>query len=358
MKHPAPIIDLDLALQGGGSHGAFTWGVLDRLLSEPKLRIVAASGTSAGAVNAAALAAGLAENGPAGAQHKLKAIWEDIARVGALPGVYKGLPSVLADWMTPWAEPLQTWALNMQQWLGPWLAQPFSPYQLNPLNINPLRDVLLRHIDFAHIRSSPDLRLFISATQVRTGQLRIFRQHEVNVDVVMASACLPLLFQAVHIEGEAYWDGGFAGNPSLMPLLAESPAQDLMLVQINPKLRERVPMSTGDIVDRMNEVSFNASLLKELRSLALMKQLLQEEGRPTARYKHELFRRIDGLRVHRIDGEGGLNQLQASSKMDTRETFLKRLHDLGEHAADRWLHSHAKDLGVRSTLDLQEEFLE
>lgn len=197
-----------------------------------------------------------------------------------------------------------------------------------------------------------------SATHVKSGRLRIICQHELNADVVLASTCLPLLFQAVEINGEAYWDGGFAGNPSLLPLITESPDDDLLLVQINPRLRESVPMTARDILDRMNEVTFNTSLLKELRSIALLKQLIEAEGRPGHHYREPTFQRLEALRVHRIDGGGLLAELGASSKTDTRRNFLSHLHGLGRDAAERWLHAHGSDLGHRSTVDLSQEFLE
>jgi NTE family protein len=329
---------IDLALQGGGSHGAFTWGVLDRLLQEPGLVLAGISGTSAGAMNAVALAAGLMADGRAGARNALRRLWGGVAEMGV------------------WSAPLHAWNELWGSWWGQTLGQTFSPYQLNPLNLNPLRQLLERTIDFDAVRRCDKLRLFVAATHVRSGRLRIFRQAELSADVVLASACLPLLFRAVEIEGESYWDGGFAGNPSLLPLIIESPADDLLLVQINPRLRETVPTSARDILDRMNEVTFNTSLLKELRSIALLKQLIDSEGRPGQHYREPVFQRVDALRLHRIDGEERLSGLGASSKTDTRASFLHRLHDIGHEAADHWLAQHRCDLGQRSTVDLSQEF--
>ena len=261
-------------------------------------------------------------------------------------------------WADLWTLPAQTWAGAAQRWWSESIGRNFSPYQLNPLNLNPLRDMLVQTIDFDRVRRCDKLKLFISATHVKTGRLRIFRQHELTAEVVLASACLPLLFQAVEIDGEAYWDGGFAGNPSLLPLITESPADDLLLVQINPHLRESVPTTAGDILDRMNEVTFNTSLLKELRSIALLKKLIEAEGRPGHHYREPTFQRVEALRVHRIDGGGSLTDLGSSSKSDTRWSFLSRLHGLGREAADRWLQTHRSDLGRRSTIDLARELLE
>ncbi|MCW5633264.1 MAG: patatin-like phospholipase family protein [Rubrivivax sp.] len=367
-------LPIDLALQGGGSHGAFTWGVLDRLLEERGLVIAGVSGTSAGAMNAVALAAGLMAGGRDGAREVLARLWQQVARIGAwhevdaapLPLGSGAASAWMQAWVDAWAqvwthdagEPARRLARGVQAWWADALGRTFSPYQLNPLNLNPLRDLLARTIDFERVRGCDKARLFISATHVKSGRLRIFRQHELSVDVVLASACLPLLFQAVEIDGEAYWDGGFAGNPSLLPLITESPADDLLLVQINPHLREAVPTSARDIVERMNEVTFNTSLLKELRSIALMKQLIAAEGRPGHHYREATFRRIEALRVHRIDGGAPLARLGASTKTDTSRAFLARLHGLGREAAERWLRRHSRALGRRSTVDLAREFLE
>ena len=346
-------LPVDLALQGGGSHGAFTWGVLDRLLEEEWLEIAAISGTSAGAMNAVALAAGLMDGGRAGARRVLRQFWTRVAELSP----FHTLQS------SPWGAAFAPAQTFMAPWLAPFkqfnaaLGSQLSPYQLNPLNLNPLRDVLVETVDFKRVCACHKTQLFIAATQVRTGQLRVFGQHELTADMVMASACLPLLFQAVEIEGEAYWDGGYAGNPSLLPLITDSPADDLLLVQINPVQRETVPKQASDILDRINEVTFNASLLKEMRTLALMQQLVQQlvqqsvgsaqlEGSPP------LFKRVQDLRVHMIDGGESLAPLGAESKTNTQWAFLSQLHDLGVGAADRWLAANRQDVGQRSSFDL------
>ncbi|MFN3494652.1 MAG: patatin-like phospholipase family protein [Hydrogenophaga sp.] len=340
---------VDLALQGGGSHGAFTWGVLDRLLEEEWLEIAGISGTSAGAMNAVALAAGLMEGGRQGARRVLRDFWQRVAQTspflpwnGAALGAVVG--PVAADWVSAWLEPWK----HAAQLLG----QQLSPYQINPLNLNPLRDILLDTVDFERVRHCHKTRLFVAATQVRTGALRVFDQSGLTADQVMASACLPLLFQAVEIEGEAYWDGGYAGNPSLMPLITDSPASDLLLVQINPIRRDAVPTRSGDILDRINEVTFNASLVKEMRAIALLKQLIADEGRPGHAYRNPLFRQVEALRVHLIDGGASLAPLGAASKTTTHWAFLTQLHGLGVQAAERWLDQHGQDIGVRSSLEL------
>lgn len=340
---------LDLALQGGGSHGAFTWGVLDRLLEEKSLRLTGISGTSAGAMNAVALASGLMEGGREGARSALRRLWTRVGEINPFGGL--GHAPV-----APWMDPDSPWAAP---WLGPvrsyaqWLSTQASPYQLNPLNLNPLRDILRDTIDFDRVRACHRTQLFIAATRVKTGELRIFRQDELSPDVILASACLPLLFQAVEIDGEAYWDGGYAGNPSLLPLVLESPGDDLLLVQINPAQRDDLPVRASEILDRINEVTFNASLLKELRNIVLLKQLLAAEGWAARRLRSPVFRRIAALRLHRVDGGPELAALGAGSKTRTDPAFLERLFQQGQAAANAWLERHRGDIGTRGTLALE-----
>ena len=311
-------LPIDLALQGGGSHGAFTWGVLDRLLQEDWLEIAAISGTSAGAMNAVALAAGLMDGGRAGARRVLRQFWTRVAEIspfhtlqsGPLGAAFGPVQALMAPWLAPYKQ------------FNAALGSQLSPYQLNPLNLNPLRDVLVETVDFKRVCACHKTQLFIAATQVRTGALRVFGQHELTADMVMASACLPMLFQAVEIDGEAYWDGGYAGNPSLMPLITDSPAHDMLLVQINPTQRETVPTSTQEIADRINEVTFNASLVKEMRSIALLKQLIADEGRLSERYPARIEdapqgRQLAGTRHGQ--GAEALGQLQHSGVILQRE---------------------------------------
>ncbi|WP_234264378.1 patatin-like phospholipase family protein [Hydrogenophaga sp. NFH-34] len=343
---------IDLALQGGGSHGAFTWGVLDRLLQDDTLEIASISGTSAGAMNAVVMADGLMKGGREAAREALGHFWRRIAQTSPFHAIEMGPLAALMGpdnpWIAAWSEPVRQAATLV--------GSQFSPYQLNPLNLNPLRDVLQDTVNFEQVRACDKTRLFIAATQVRTGALRVFDQHELSVDAVLASACLPLLFQAVEIDGEAYWDGGYAGNPSLLPLIRESPAEDLLLVQINPSLRQELPVKVDDILDRINEVTFNASLLKEMRFIVLLKQMLASENGPGHTYRNPLFQRLDRLRIHRIEGGEALAALGASSKTQTQWPFLSGLFDRGLEAADRWLHAHRRDVGQRSSLSLDDAF--
>lgn len=353
-KGPSKKRQLDLALQGGGSHGAFTWGVLDRLLQEEWLEIAAISGTSAGAMNAVALASGLMEGGREGARATLARFWQRVAELSPFHHIQNSPLGSLADsWTGPASAWLSPWTAHWQQAASAWSSQ-FSPYLLNPLNLNPLRQILLDTVDFERVGRCDKTRLFIAATQVRTGSLKLFKQCDLTPDMVLASACLPLLFQAVEIDGEAYWDGGYAGNPSLLPLITESPADDLLLVQINPIERNELPTSASDILDRISEVTFNASVLKEMRSIALLQQMIADEGRPGHHYRNPLFQRVAALRVHLIDGGASLAPLGPASKSNTQWAFLQQLHSLGRSAAEQWLAAHAQDLGQRSSWDLHQ----
>jgi len=322
--------------------------VLDRLLEEEWLEIAAVSGTSAGAMNAVALAAGLMDGGREGARTTLRRFWQRVAELSPFHHIQSsplgGLMGSATAWMAPWVAPWQQAASA--------LGSQLSPYQLNPLNLNPLRQILLDTVDFERVCRCDKTQLFIAATQVRTGALKVFDQQGLTADMVLASACLPLLFQAVEIDGEAYWDGGYAGNPSLMPLIEQSVADDLLLVQINPIERTDLPTRANDILERISEVTFNASLLKEMRSIALLKQLIEDEGKPGHHYRNPLFQRVEMLRVHLIDGGASLNTLGASSKNNTQWNFLLQLHDLGRNAADQWLSQHGASMGKRSSWDL------
>ena len=330
---------IDLALQGGGAHGAFTWGVLDRLLEDERLEIDAVSGTSAGAMNAVVLADGLMAGGRRAAREHLRRFWARISNAAAA----QALNALFGDWA---GAPLA--------WYGDWVTRVFAPHQFNPLDINPLRDVLAAEVDFTRVRACDRLRVFVSATQVRTGRLREFRGHELTVDAVMASACLPTLFRAVEIDGESYWDGGYVANPSLLPLIAESPAHDLLLVQLNPSRRDEVPATARQILDRLNEITFNSSLVNELRSITLLKQLLKEEGVAATGSRHPFFAQVDALRLHRIDGAQELAGLGAASRLNAAWPFVSRLHRAGRDAADTWLARNFAHLGRRSTLNLTE----
>ena len=329
----APVL-IDLALQGGGSHGAFTWGVLDRLLEEPWLQIAAASGTSAGAMNAAVLAHGWREGGATGAREALDAYWERVAQAALMSPLQR---SPLDRMFGRWSMGNSPAYLAMDM-----VTRVFSPYDLNPMGLNPLHGILRQSIDFERLRESP-VKLFITATNVRTGRGRVFRNEEVTPDVLLASACLPTMFQAIEIEGEHYWDGGYAGNPTITPLVHGSEAVDVVLVQINPVERPELPRSAGDILNRLNEISFNSPLMKELRMIAVLQQVA-DPG-------HGEGERWANMRMHRIMTDE-LSHLDASSKLNAEREFLQMLKTEGRRAAEAFLHAHGDDLGQRSSMDL------
>jgi NTE family protein len=327
-------VRVDLALQGGGAHGAFTWGVLDRLLEEPWLQFDGISGTSAGAMNAAVMASGVAHGGADGARAALEDFWKNVADAGAMSPMKRGPVEMLTG----------QWTLDYSpMFLAAEMAsRVFSPYELNPLDHHPLRPILAELVDFAALATSP-IKLFITATNVRTGRGRVFRNPEITPDVLLASACLPTMFRAVEIDGDAYWDGGYSGNPTMTPLVRECDSQDTILVQINPVERTELPRSARDIMSRLNEVSFNAPLLKELRMIALLRQSADPGSGEGAKWAR--------MRIHRIATER-VTELKSSSKMITEWRFLKGLRDEGRRTAERFLDAHGSDLGKRSTLDI------
>jgi NTE family protein len=329
----SPVL-VDLALQGGGSHGAFAWGVLDRLLEEPWLEIDGISGTSAGAMNAAVLVDGFAKGGALGARESLATFWRRVSEAARFSPLRRGPLDVLLGRWTLDSSPVYV-GLDL-------LSRLVSPYDLNPLGKNPLRDILSGLIDFKQLAQAP-IKLFITATNVRTGRGHVFKNNAITPDVLLASACLPTMFQAIEIDGEPYWDGGYSGNPTLTPLVRECKSQDTILVQINPVERQGTPRSASDILNRLNEVSFNAVLLKELRMIALLRQVANPGDSEGALWA--------GMRIHRIASEM-MTDLGASSKLNAEWEFFSLLHEEGRRAAQAFLEAHGPDLGRRSTLDL------
>jgi len=332
---------LDLALQGGGSHGAFTWGVLDRLLEDTSIEFSAISGTSAGALNAAVLASGHGRGGREGARTALRAFWTDVSRAGA---VFSPLVKVQNDLA---GNAFGFGQLPGMQWMNSFIHS-LSPYDFNPLNLNPLRDVLHRHVD-AHALQHCGIKVFVTATQVHTGQARMFTGTELGIDALLASACLPFLYQAVVIDGEPYWDGGYTGNPALFPLIYDSGSLDLLLVRINPLRRDDTPRNSMDILDRLSEITFNASLIGEMRAINFVSRLLRDRKLDPGHYKD--------LRMHMVADDAHLAPLGVNSKFTTDMPFLESLFTVGRNAATAWLHQHSKDVGVRSTLDIAATFL-
>jgi NTE family protein len=339
-KQPAERKLVNLALQGGGAHGAFTWGVVDRLLEDGRLAVDAVSGTSAGAMNAVVMIDGFERGGFDGARERLHEFWMRVSHGGgrAEPG-HEVIDAIIGFWRS-----------SMQPFsYFPRLTAMASPYRFNPLNINPLRDLLESLVDFERVRNCRQVRVFISATNVRTGKIKVFTGTEVTADAVMASACLPNLFQAVEIDGEAYWDGGYMGNPALFPFFEGKRSDDTLLVQINPIRREEVPRTGVAIAERVSEITFNASLLRELRAIDFVNRLLAEQRLDPTRYRPN--------RLHRIEATKALENHGASTKMDTSWRFFQELRDAGRAAAKKFLRAHYADIGVRSSFDLRGEFL-
>src|SRR5882757_532052 len=303
--HRPGVKHISLALQGGGSHGAFTWGVMHRLISEPRLYIDGISGTSAGAMNGVVFAGGLIDG------------W----RVDNDPSF------MLVDYMT----------------------RIFAPTQLNPLNMNPLRDALDDLVDFKALRARPDVKLFVTASNVRTCKSRVFRTSELTADTLLASACMPLTFKAIEIDGEAYWDGGYLGNPAIYPLINECASSDVVIVQINPMNRPDIPVTARDILNRINEMTFNASLVREMFGIATVSSLIESGKLDDERYMT--------VRFHQIGDEAELAKYGALSKINTERPFLKHLHDLGYATADAWIAEHFDQLGWESTVDVLDKYV-
>ncbi len=331
-----------LALQGGGSHGAFQWGVLDRLFEDDRIEVKAVTAASAGAMNAAALVTGLERGGNSGAREVLDSLWKEVNQSGGR-NVF-GNASMWSNSLT------RQWLTDNPMWqAGQTLAMSMSPYAFNPLNLNPLKRVVESVIDFDAVQKSK-IAIHISATAVRAGKSRIFTTAEITPEVLMASACLPHMFQAVEIDGEPYWDGGYLANPALYPLFEDKQPHDIILLPLNPFRRDDTPRQAADIMDRLNEVLFNAPLVAELRSIAFVHQLL-DEGRL------ERGKGWGGIRLHAILADEWLGDLSLASKLDTEWSFLTRLKEGGRQAAERWLKNCFDRVGTETTIDLQANFL-
>jgi NTE family protein len=332
---------INLALQGGGAHGAFTWGVIDHLLEDGRIHIAGVSGTSAGAMNAVMLADGLARGGGEEARTRLAEFWRAASIGGDLPGPQRAVLDRLLALMPMDASPMRFMVDTMSRML--------SPYDLNPLNINPLKGLIERFVDFDAIHNFKDFALFISATNVHSGRLRVFRREEVNADVVMASAALPLVFRAVEIDGEPYWDGGYTANPAILPLIEANDIDDVLVVQISPQLRDTTPTSARDIVHRVNEITFNASLDSELRAIEYIARIAGKRGTKNTSA-------AANVKVHRIVLDSTGKNLGAGTGLNADYDFFAVLHTAGRRAARRFLDEHFGDIGHRSTFDLTEDF--
>lgn len=339
MATSVPTKLVNLALQGGGSHGAFSWGVLDRLLEDPRIEIEAITGASAGAMNAVALAAGYGDGDREGARESLRNFWHGVlGQSRNSPLKRSPLEMMLGGWNLDASPAYVMFDL---------ITRIASPYDFNPMNVNPLRDVVDELVDFDKVRKSK-VKTFVSATNVETGRAQVWDKKELDADHVMASACLPWLFQAVEIEGVPYWDGGFTGNPALWPLFDACKSDDVILVQINPIRRPGAPHSARDIINRINEITFNASLLHELRAVDFVTRLIE-----AGRLEGTGYRRV---LMHAISDEATLSELGASSKFNVEPEFIDMLFDHGRNAAEAWLKTSFKHVGAKSTIDVRKMF--
>jgi NTE family protein len=330
---------INLALQGGGAHGAFTWGVLDRLLEEEGLSFEGISATSAGAMNAAVVAYGLTIGGREGGRKALNNYWRRISHAAqSSPLQPSPIDRMLKDHSLRWSPAFMFFDI---------MTRLMSPYEFNPMNLNPLRDVVQQSVDFSVLNNKDNpIKLFLSATNVRTGKVKIFEQGELSVDAALASACLPFMFQAVEIEGEAYWDGGYMGNPALYPLIYSCESSDILIVHINPLARKDVPKTAADILNRINEISFNSSLMRELRAISFVTKLIDQQLLDA---KH--------VRIHGISDDALMTGLGVASKLNADWEFITHLRDVGRARAEEWLTQHFAKVGQESTVDIHEKFL-
>ena len=329
---------INLALQGGGAHGAYAWGVLDKLIEDGRIDVDGLSATSAGSMNAVVYAWGKHCGGQDRAREALHDFWQDISKAGSTFSPVKTLPGALGEWV-------QSASFGLFETF----TRAFSPYEFNPANFNPLRNVLETHVDFERLHTCRSTQLFISATNVRTNRIKVFKNHDVTLDAVLASACLPMLFQAVEIEGEAYWDGGYVGNPALYPLIYDLDTPDILVVHINPIERESIPKSAEDIYNRINEISFNSSLMREFRAISFVKKIVENDWiKPEFRDQFQ----FNELYLHSIRADQALKDYSVASKFSPDWNFLCKLRDQGRESAEMWLDRHFDDLGQRSSIDL------
>ncbi len=333
---------LNLALQGGGAHGAFTWGVLDRLMRDGRIFIDGISGTSAGAMNGVVFTDGFIKGGRQGAIDSLGEFWKKVSEGAIMP-----------SWATtPWFGQSDENRWNVDNtpafMMADFMSRMFSPYQINPLDLNPLRDILEAQIDFERLRKRKDIKLYVSATNVRTCKLKVFRTNEMSAQALMASACLPLLFRAVEIDGEEYWDGGYLANPAIAPLIQECVSKDVVIVQINPMNRPEAPTTAREILNRINEISFNATLVREMNGIATVSNLIKQ-----GKLKDSPFHSVN---FHIIEAQDAMSHLGASSKFNADWKFLQYLYDLGVETTDKWLTEHFDQIEVESTLDMMKVY--
>ena len=337
---PKKPTQVNLALQGGGSHGAFTWGVLDKLLEDGRLTFSGISGTSAGAINTVVYADGMMKGGADGAREALHDFWHKLSLAGHWSPIKRNpLDKILGKWNLDKSPGFRLHNL---------LTQSFSPCQLIPRNLRPLKHLLEKNIDFDRVRNCDITKLFISATNVETGRVKVFEHHELTLDMVIASCCLPMTFQAVEIDGVPYWDGGYMGNPALFPFYESTDCSDIVVIQINPIERKGTPKTPQEITDRINEIGFNCSLLKDLRSIEFVSRLIKKGVLSDKEYRDN--------HIHIIENQDALIPLGVSSKMNVEWKFLQHLRDIGRNTAESWLEDNFKHIGKKSTVNLTEMF--
>lgn len=331
---------INLALQGGGAHGAFTWGVLDKILEDGRLDIEGISGTSAGAINAVAIVDGYTRAGNDGAREALENFWTKLSDLGRFSPIQRNLFSKLTgDWNLDYSPGRMMFDA---------FTRSFSPYEFNPMNMNPLLDLIKSEIDFDHVHACRNFELFICATNVRSGKIKVFKNNEITAESVMASCCLPEIYQAVEIDGEAYWDGGYMGNPPLYPLFYATECEDILLVQVNPVETPEVPQTARGIHNRLNEITFNATLLRELRTVEFVSRLIDDGKLSSDEYMR--------VKMHAIEPAQQMQDLSSSSKLNLELEFLHYLRDLGREAAEEWLHENFSKVGKKSSLNLRKMF--
>ena len=335
---------INLALQGGGAHGAVSWGVADKILEDPRIEVAAISGSSAGAVNAVALAFGLHKGGEDGARESLDRLWREVSKAGSVYSPVRGDP--FAHFFGG-SDLVNAWSYQMFDAV----TRTFSPYQLNPFDFNPLKDILEKCIDFDSLKQCKTTKLYIAATNVRSGKVHVFECHDMSADVICASTCLPFLFKAVEIDGEHYWDGGYMGNPVLYPFFYDAPSSDIVIVHVNPLEREAVPTTAPDIMNRVNEISFNSSLLRELRAISFVHKLLDDGW-----IKDEYRDRLRDVRIHSVRSDEALVDYDISSKFRTDWPFLESLKNKGRAIAGRWIDENYDRIGAESSVDLRAMF--
>ncbi len=341
---------INLALQGGGAHGAFTWGVLDALLEDDRVDIEGIAATSAGAMNAAVMAQGLNNGGVKAARKLLNEFWERVAQAGAFYSPVCGAASGWANMVAPWTESIEQ---SLSYGAFEMMTNFLSPYQFNPANLHPLRPILEDMLTIPQLRSDCSIKLCVSATAVRTGTGHIFYNADLSIDALLASAALPTMFQAVKIGKDYYWDGGYAGNPPLWPLFSRAVSRDILIVHVNPIVRDELPDRASSIDNRLNEITFNASLLDELRAISFVKRLIRENW-----LRDEYRDRMKDILIHAIRADRVLKDLSVASKFDTDWDFLTRLRDLGRAEGAAWVDAHYDSLGVEDTVDIVKEYLE